>query len=652
VSGSLGGSGKLVNDAGGVLSVAPGSTKFLVGTLENAGTLQIRDNLYHNSGGAGLLRNLGTVNFVSDANILEYNGLIDLENSGAVMKSGGSGSSNLNLGTLTNTGTLEAQSGILRVQNGTIVGGAYTAALNATLEFAGTLTFKGTFTGSPVGTVRLSASLNVPNAAVVHLRFAGTGLNFVSGSLIGPGKVINDAGYALNLTAGGSKFLTGTLENAGTVKIGDNLYHNSGGAGLIQNTGTLEFTADVSLLEYNGLINLENTGTVLKSGGAGSSNLYLGTLTNTTGLLRASLGTLHVQDGTVIGGSYDALSGATLEFAGAVTLRGTLVGAPQGTIRGVGLNLSVLGSEELHLRFAGTGFSFVSGSLIGPGKIVNDAGFTLNLTAGGSKFLVGTLENAGTLKVADNLYHNTGPSLLRNTGTLDFVADVGLLEYNGRIDVENTGSVVKSAGGGLSSFSLGTLSNGGTLESQIGTLRLQDGNLNGGSYTARAGATLEFAGGVTLRGTLSGAPVGAVQLSNVSLVVPTGETTHLNFSGTGLKFLSGNLAGPGTLKNDASATLGLAAGGTKFLTGTLENAGTLQMSDNLYHNAGGSGVLSNAGTLEFTNDSGILEYNGRVSLLNSGTLLKSGGAGNSTLTVIFSNSGTITQNSGQFVFTP
>ncbi len=654
ISGSLNGPGKLVNDATGQLNIAPGGNKYLVGTLENAGSLKLSDNLYHNSGGLGLLRNFGTLDFTADSGLLQTNGFINLENSGTVVKSAGTGISYLYLDTLTNTsGTLDARSGTLRVQDGTMVGGAYTASVAASLEFAGNLIFKGNFTGAPAGSVRLvNAALNVPASETVHLDFAGTGFSFVSGSLIGPGKIVNDAGFLLNVAPSGNKYLVGTFENAGTVKLSDNLYHNSGGAGLIRNLGTLDFTSDVGVLETNGLINLENAGTLVKSGGTGSSNLNLGTLTN-TGLLRSNLGTLRVQNGTLVGGSYDALLNATLEFAGNVTLRGTLSGAPQGTVQMAGINLTVPGAEELHLRFAGTGLGFTSGSLNGPGKIVNDAGFTLNIVSGGNKYLVGTFENAGTIKQSDNLYHNSGGlGLLRNLGTLDFITDSGLLGANGLINLENSGTVVKSAGVGISYLYLDTLTNTGTLEARGGTLRLQDGILNGGTYNALAGATLEFSGNVTFRGLLSGAPLGVIQMAGINLAVPNAEEAHLNFTGTGMRFVSGSLNGPGKLINDSGRSLSFVMGGNKYLVGTLENAGNLKLSDNLYHSSGGAGTLGNSGTLDFTADVGILESNGRVTLNNLGTLLKSGGTGNSTLAVIFSNSGTITQNSGQFVFVP
>jgi hypothetical protein len=649
LSGTLGGTGRFINN--GTLSFLAGSTKFLQATLENAGTIKISDNLYRLNGNAGLIKNTGTLEFTNDTGILEYNTRMTLENSGKLVKSGGTGVSSLQLTTLTNTGTLTAQTGTLRVQDGTVIGGNYDASLNAILEFYGNITFQGKLTGAPEGTVRLAnTTVNIPASESLHLQFAGTGFHFVSGTIGGTGALVIDAGSIFNLSAGSTKFLQGSLENSGRVIFGDHLYRLSGGLGSLKNFGTLEFVGDSGILEYNARINLENSGSIIKSGGAGISSLQLTTLTN-TGLLEARTGTLRVQNGTMIGGTYNAFNGATLEFYGDITLKGTLTGAPAGTIQMV-QNILIGAGEELHLKFTGTGINFPNGTIVGTGKLVNDAGNILNIVGGSSKFLQSTFENNGKVIFSDNLYRlQGGTGLLVNTGTLEFVNDTGILEYNARVNLENSGLVLKSGGVGISSLQLGTLNNTGTLEARTGTLRLQNGIVNGGTYNALVGATLEFYGDITLKGTLTGAPVGMIQMQQ-NILVSTGEEAHLHFTGTGINFLSGTIVGTGKLVNDANGKLNIVGGSSKFLQGTLENNGKMTLSDNFYHAANSTSLLTNTGTLEFVNDSGILEYSGRMTLNNTGTMLKSGGAGNSTITTIFTNTGTITEASGHFVFTP
>jgi von Willebrand factor type D domain len=648
-SGALGGAGRFINN--GNLSIVGPGNKYLQATLENAGTIKVGDSFYHLNGGMGVVKNSGTLEFTNDSGILEYNGRVNLENNGLIVKSGGIGISSLLLGTLTNTGTLEARAGTLRVQNGTVIGGTYHASLGATLEFYGDVTFKGTLTGAPEGVVQwLNTTLNIPVSETLHLKFTGTGISFLTGTIVGPGSLVNDAGSTLNMVGPGNKYLQSTIENNGKMLVSDNFYHLQGGTGLLKNTGTLEFINDSGILEYNGRVNLENSGLVVKSGGTGISSLLLGTLTN-TGILEARVGTVRLQNGTVIGGTYHALVGSTLEFYGDITLKGTLTGAPAGTIQ-MQQNIMVSTGEETHLKFTGTGINFVTGAIVGPGKLVNDAGNTLNFVGPGNKYLQGTLENNGKMILSDTFYHvNGGTGLLTNTGTLEILNDSGILEYNGRVNLENSGLIVKSGGAGISSLLLGTLTNTGTLESRAGTLRLQNGTIFGGTYNALTGATLEFYGDITLKGTLTGAPAGTIQMQQ-NIMVSTGEEAHLKFTGTGINFVTGAIVGPGKLVNDAGNTLNFVASGNKYLQGTLENNGKLTVGNSFYHLQGGAGLLNNTGTLEFTNDSGILEYNGRVTFNNAGTMLKSGGAGNSTITTIFTNTGTITENSGHFVFTP
>jgi hypothetical protein len=153
-----------------------------------------------------------------------------------------------------------------------------------------------------------------------------------------------------------------------------------------------------------------------------------------------------------------------------------------------------------------------------------------------------------------------------------------------------------------------------------------------------------------LQGALSGNAAGTILVSNTILRIPDAQATHLNFTGTGFTWSVGNIVGPGKLVNDAGNTLNLIYGVYKFLSTTLENLGTIKVSDTFYPGSA-SALLKNAGTLEFVNDLGVSTSGGFVlGIVNTGTLLKSGGIGTSTIDADVTNTGTITEQSGHFSF--
>ncbi len=643
--GHLAGLGTLQND--NLMLFSGGNYKYLDGTLSNVGTIKMSDVLYSGAVGS-VFKNTGTLEILGDTAIVPNTGYIALQNSGLIVKTGGNDIARLD-SNLLNTGTLESRSGTLRIERGTLDSGLYKVSAGQTLRFSSDLTYKGTLTGSPEGTLEvLNGNINVPSGQEAHLKFGGTGLNFAVGRIVGPGKLVNDANSLMNLAVGNYKYLDGTLENAGTIKVSDYLYSGSNTAQL-KNFGTLEFAGDSSLLENTGRISLENSGLLVKTGGAGITALQRSTLTN-TGTLESRNGILRIQDGVVIGGTYNATVSGILEFTGAVTLRGTLSGASLGSVRFLNGNLNIPNLETTHLNFTGPGFDFQVGRIFGSGKLVNDG--MMLFSSGNYKYLDGTLENLGIIKISDTLFSGNAGNLFKNAGTIELLNDAANFRPNtGAINLLNGGSVFKTGGSGVTALELGTLTYMGTLEAKVGTLRIEGGTVIGGTYNAQAGAVLEFTSTVTLKGTLSGVATGSIRAISANLQVLTGDVTHLNFSGTGFDFQVGRMTGAGKLVNDG--TMLFSGGNYKYLDGTLENTGLLKISDNFYSGSVGSTLRNLAGaTLEFVNDSGILQDQGRITFSNAGTLLKSGGTGNSTITTIFSNTGTITEASGHFVFTP
>lgn len=463
--GNLAGSGKYVNQ--GELDLIPGNGKFLSSTLENLGTIKVSQTFYPVTN--SVLKNVGTLEFINDADIASANGLLNLENTGLILKSAGTDASDLNVN-LINTGTLESRVGTLGVFYGTLNSGTYNASADATLKldglFSGDITLQGTLVGTPVGTIISTANLNIPNEA--HLNFGGTGFNFSVGNIHGTGKLVND--NLMNFVVGNSKFLSTTLDNLGTIKVSNTFYPVTNS--VLKNIGTLEFINDADIAQANGILNLENTGTILKSGGTDSSDLNVNLIN--TGTLESRVGMLSVFYGTLNGGTYNVISGATLKLdglsSGDITLQGTLVGTPAGTIISTA-NLNI--PNEAHLNFGGTGFNFSSGNIHGAGKLFNNN--LMNFAVGAAKFLSTTLENTGTIKVSQDFYPGSAAALLKNAGTLDFVNDSGISQRIGLIlKINNSSILLKSGGTGISTIDA-DVTNTGTITEQSGHFSFPNG---------------------------------------------------------------------------------------------------------------------------------------------------------------------------------
>lgn len=211
----------------------------------------------------------------------------------------------------------------------------WNVAGGATVTVSGIPTVSGFWTGAGLGTIELAPWRLYIGAGGWFLNFAGDMLEWTGG--------IIDAGLG-NLTNLGTRHLTGTLtkrfyndgiiDNFGTIiqsSVGylflgtDNIFpcvlkneqgalyqiEGDGGIGQVQDRLGSAFFPSV-----------DNAGTIRKIGGTGVSTFHLdGSLTN-TGTIEVSSGTLHLDadvlpqviSGTLTGGVWKALNGATLQF--------------------------------------------------------------------------------------------------------------------------------------------------------------------------------------------------------------------------------------------------------------------------------------------------------------------------------------------------
>ena len=99
------------------------------------------------------------------------------------------------------------------------------------------------------------------------------------------------------------------------------------------------------------------------------------------------------------------------------------------------------------------------------------ADHTLGVQAGAAKYIYGSVNNQGRVNAGDHLYFVYG-NVLNNEGVFDLQGDVGLVNaYAGGV-FNNSGTLMKSAGAGVSDLSTVQFNSSGTVDVQTGTLRL------------------------------------------------------------------------------------------------------------------------------------------------------------------------------------
>jgi hypothetical protein len=174
-------------------------------------------------------------------------------------------------------GIIDAQSGSIHFAGtGTFEGGNFMAANNAAIDFrSSTLLFKGTFSGSPAGAVRLSGStINIDSSGAIF-DFQGTGFQFSKGVITGGGTLTIPVGSLLRLVPdpvdptpfhtlrGGT-----TIVNLGTILQESNTTFGANGLSTIDNRSLFEIVTDADFSGGTGTGGtFYNTGTFRKSGG-------------------------------------------------------------------------------------------------------------------------------------------------------------------------------------------------------------------------------------------------------------------------------------------------------------------------------------------------------------------------------------------------
>jgi len=414
-----------------------------------------------------------------------------------------------------------------------------------------------------------------------------------------------------------------TLRNGGTVAVtGTGAIQAGAGARIVNAAGaTFDLQADSSV--FNGsapVARFENAGTLRKSGGAATSTIAV-ELDN-DGAVEASSGTVALSGGDGAGtqtgsfggsgatglvdftsGSWDLESGAS--FTGRIEISaGTLTVAAGATVpTAAGTTATLVGGT-----LTGAGTLLVNGTLVWTFGTQSGTGET-RIAAGGTLVRSGTstvqltertLRNEGLVTVTGTgaIQPGVGARIVNAVGaTFDLQADTNLFAGNApAARFENAGTLTKTGGTGTSTIAI-QLDNDGLVHGGSGTLRPNAGDGAGssetGTYTAGAGASVDFGGGTF---TLVGGS---------------------NVSGAGTIEVSGGTVSFGGLYGVGGTTL--VSGGTADFAATAASTGDLTQSGGVVT---GTGALAVTGT--FTWSFGTQSGSGETRIAPGATLLRTG----------------------------
>ncbi|MHB1561134.1 MAG: beta strand repeat-containing protein [Isosphaeraceae bacterium] len=294
---------------------------------------------------------------------------------------------------------------IVNIQSGTYTGGViFNVGQGAVVDLTGgnTVTYGGTLTGSGAGTVQLSSgnfypvtgSGNGPANAGVTLNFPGGMFQWTGGGMeLSVGNVTNEGTINLSgvnetqIYADGTLYDQGTIIQTGTGDFGLHSDNITPTTLLIETGGSYLLGSDAGI---NNLFNtnaIVNEGTIRKTGGTGTSTLSVnGSLTN-TGTIEADSGTLslaptsfaQISAGSLTGGTWNALNGATLEFPAGTNITSNAatiaIGGSEATIAA----LASLASNTGSLSLTGGAGLTTSGDLGNSGSLTVGAGSTLSI---------------------------------------------------------------------------------------------------------------------------------------------------------------------------------------------------------------------------------------------------------------------------------
>ena len=601
--------------------------------------------------------------------------------------------------------------------------GALTLAAGAQLNGSGLYRING---GTMVANTDLSVSnFDLGNVA---LDGSGTVtisnvMNWTAGSMIGTGRTVIPPGATLNISNVGNINLSRTLENCatvlwtgpGTLTFSSGILTNRAGA-IFEQQGAGSFAA------FNFPYRFDNSGIFQKTLDPGTNNVRVDF--NNYGTVDIEAGTVTWNSSFTNIGIVTLAPGATNRFTVSSALSsgpfnvpigalveidsGMLLLVPGAQLNGPGLyrinstgNLAantdvVIQNLDLIATLSGAGLVTVSnvlnwlgGGMTGTGHTLIGPGALLSESSATDVTLTRVLENGGTILCTNSggFYGSGGVGILTNrAGALvDIRNDVSFRIGLNSCRFDNAGIFRKSASIGTNTFAAGfTFNNYGAVDIQSGTVQCNDVMVNNGSVTLAPGTTNRMVGGGSATGSFT-APAGALvefsggsftlnpgaQLNGPGLYnVTSGSLTintdiaiqNLNLSaglfGSGIvtvtnvmNWTAGSMSGVGRTVIGPSATLNFNSASDATLTRVLENAGTALCTGNGgFYGAAGAAIITNrpGALFEVRNNASFTHGLASCRIDNAGTFRKSFSVGTNTFdgAFAFNNYGTVDVQSG------
>jgi hypothetical protein len=505
--------------------------------------------------------------------------------------------------------------------------------------------------------VALSQNTSVNNVNFSAGTLQGAGVLTVtnvfnwSGGTLG-GSIAIPAGGTLNINGSNTlNFPGASLVNMGTVLWSAGALSGDGSA--ITNNGLWLVQSDTSINSGTFI----NNGIIRKTIASNTSQFYYQTFVN-NGTIDAESGTISLQSGGALSGTYNAGLGAFVTLAsGAFTMSNVPAFTGSGSNEFTGGSLTLLADASPALQLIG-GNLILGPAFQNNGAISNLAvsGSSLNGTntvSGRLNFSGGTLDGPLTISAAGLLnigstngqtptYANGVPIV--NFGQVNWLGSYfsdegGAITNNGLWVAEAVGQVsselplatfvnngtIQKTGSGASEIYSASFSNNGTIDIQAGILELGGGGVLSGTYNAAAGASLYFVSGAYTLGSLPNfTGPGSFLLNGGSLTVESDIPPNLElYQGTvilGSHFQNGGSINSLTLA-DVTLSGNYTVSGSVTLNGTtvtgsltVESGGTLNVVSN--------GFTLNAGTL--TNFGTVLWSGGTIDAGNSSFIVNNG----------------------------
>lgn len=611
-SGTIAGVGPWTLPAGRTLTVT-GGIGWTTPRWNNAGTIAITGGNGPNLDTNSVIVNTGLIDLQHDGDATGYYVRGTIQNAGTIRKSVGTGQSGITATIQEQPGgRIDVRTGSIRSLTGSSPGETFLVASGASLNLVG-WTFQGTASGSGGGGLLLEnptiglagATWNFPAGMLqVMGNLTGTASTAGNPSFTNQGTLGIDASYALNV-------VTLSFRNTGTIAIGHGGVASFGiSTGLtLVNTGLIDFEGDGG---FSGSGTIRNQGALRKSAGSGFTTLGFATFDDLGGTIDVRGGSVILGAGTSRGGNYRVAPGSSLELSHG---NDRIV---SGTFTATGGGLVTIDTQYhgIQVDAPGATFNFPAGMLqiTGAGFVsANGAGLpTLTntgavlVTSGGGVAVDGVQwNNAGTIALVGSAQwdvNNNGT--LNNAGTLTFQGD-GNLGGNG--SVVNTGTILKAGGTGQTIISPRFDAATGTVEVasgkllairvvQVAGVDVNAGALNGGTWIADAGASLD--------------------LTNSANLVASSAAIVLNGAGAQVVGLAALASNSGTLKITSGASLAT--------TGDLTNTGTITLGPSGRLNVGGK-FQQSATTARLASQIGGNPASGQYGVLNSTAAATLGG---------------------------